>query len=43
MCEGNSDSRFLDVTKRHDGVFMDHSGKSYMVCCLEIYNNYRFE
>ena len=28
ICEGNSDSKFLEVAKRRDGIFKNHSGKT---------------
>ena len=28
ICEGNSDSKFLEVAKRCDGIFKNHSGKT---------------
>ncbi len=34
ICDGNSESKFLDVAKRRDGVFKDHSGKADIVKLL---------
>lgn len=29
VCEGNMDEKFMEVAKRRDGIFKDHSGKEY--------------
>ena len=34
ICEGNSESKFLDVAKRRDGVFKDQSGKLYSIIAV---------
>lgn len=41
ICVGNSDSRFLDVARRRDGVFKDHSGKadSVQLSCITVILN----
>ena len=32
LCAGNSESKFLEVAKRCDGIFKDHCGKHHTIC-----------